>query len=205
MPEKFFKISILILIVIALAGFGTYAMAQMGMGYGHHGGMHHGPGWHDQEYENQGYDRFLGNLSEDEIKQMQAERQSFFEATKEIRQQLYQKGLELRSELAKKDPDAAKAAGIQDEISELKGQMGRKRLDHILKLKKINPDVGRGLMGRGRMGFGKMETQGYGGCPNSPYPGFGRGHGMGPGRGRGMGSGSDYSRQYHGQQSNPSE
>ena len=81
----------------------------------------------------------MGNLSEDEIKQMQAERQSFFEATKEIRQQLYQKGLELRSELAKKDPDAAKAAGIQDEISELKGQMGRMRLDHILKLKKINP------------------------------------------------------------------
>jgi len=211
MTEKYINRSILILTVIAIIGFGTYALAQMGMGYGHHWGMHHGPGWQDQEYENQGYGGFGGDLSEDEIKQMKVEHEAFFEATKEIRQQLYQKRLELRSELAKKDPDAAKAAGIQDEISELKGQMGRKRLDHILKLKKINPDVGRGLMGRGRMGFGRMGAQGYGGCPNSPNPGFGRDHGMGPGMmgpGYHMGpgrTGSDDSRQYHGQQSSQAE
>lgn len=215
MTEKYINKVILIFTVIAIVGFGTYAFAQMGMGYGHHRGMHHGPGWHDQEYERQGYGGFGGNLSEDEIKQIQAERQSFFEATKEIRQQLYQKRLELRSELAKKDPDAAKAAGIQNEISKLIGQMGRKRLDHISKLKKINPDVGRGLMGRGRMGFGMRGTQGYGGCPNYPYPGFGKGYGMrsgmmgpgyhmGPGMGH-RGSRRDDTRQYYEEQSSQTE
>ena len=180
MNEKYINKAILIITLIAIVGFGTHAMAQMGMGYGHSGGMQYGPGRLHHGYGSQGYGGFWGNLTEDEIKQMQEERKAFFEATREIRQQLYQKRLELRSELAKKNPVAEKAAGLQKEISELKGQMGRKRLDHILKLKKINPDVGRGLLGRGQMGYGMMGPQGYGGCPGSAYQGYGRGYGMGP-------------------------
>ena len=177
---------ILIFIVISIVGFGSFALAHMGQGSGYNRGGHHGFGNHHQ-----GYGGFENNLSEAEIKQMQAERNAFFEATREIRAQIYQKRLELGSELAKKDPDPETAIGLQKEISELKAQMGLKRLDHILKLKKINPDVGRGLMGHG--GFGMMG------------PGMmGSGHHMGPGMGPG-GSGSDDTRQYHGMQSSPTE
>jgi hypothetical protein len=168
-----------------ILGFGSPAFAQWGMGYGHHEGMHHGPGWYHQGYGPRGYDSW-GNLSADEIKQIEEERKAFFEATKEIRQQLYQKRLEIRSELAKKNPDAEMAAELQREISALKGQMGQKRLDHILKLKKINPDVGRGFMGRGRMGYGMMGPKGYGGFSSCPHQGYESGYGMGLGM---MGSG----------------
>jgi hypothetical protein len=204
MTEKYIHKLILILTVLAIVGFGSSALAHMGQGDGYNRGGHH-----------QGYGGFGENLSEAEIKQMQAEHKAFFEATREIRQQIYQKRLELGSELAKKDTDPEKAIGLQKEISELKSQMGLKRLDHILKLKKINPDVGRGLMGHGPMGHGMMGSQGYGGCPNSPGPGFGRGYGMGAGMmgpgyhmGSGMGpggSGRDDTRQYHGMQSSPTE
>jgi Spy/CpxP family protein refolding chaperone len=189
MTEKYINKLILIFTIMAIVGFGTYALAQMGMGYGLHGDMHYGPAWQHHGYGSQGYGGFWGNLSEDEIKQVQAEREAFFEATKEIRQQLYQKRLELRSELAKKDPDTEKAIGLQKEISELKGQMGLKRLDHILKLKKINPDVGRGLMGRGRRGYGMMGPGVMGSGmmdPGMMGPGMMDSGMMGPGGARNM-------------------
>lgn len=180
MTGKYANKIVFISAVITMLGFSAYGFAQMGMGQHHYGDMHHGPGWHHQGYGPRGYDSW-GNLSEDEIKQMEEERKAFFEATKEIRQQLYQKRLEIRSELAKKDPDAEMAAELQKEISALKGQMGQKRLDHILKLKKINPDVGRGLMGRDRMGYGMMGPKGYGGYLNCPHEEYESGYGMGPG------------------------
>jgi Spy/CpxP family protein refolding chaperone len=187
---------ILFFTVISIVGFGSFALAHMGQGPGYNRGGHHGYGGHHQ-----GYGGFGENLSEAEIKQMQAERKAFFEATREIRAQIYQKRLEMGSELAKKDPDPERAVGLQKEISELKAQMGLKRLDHILKLKKINPDVNRGLMGHG--GFGMMGPGMMG--PGMMDPGMmGSGYHMGPGMGAG-GSGSDNTRQYHGMQSSPTE
>jgi hypothetical protein len=185
MTEKFANKIVFLSAVIAILGYSAHGFAQMGTGQHHYGGMHHGPAWHHQGYGSRGYDSW-GNLSADETKQIEEERKAFFEATKEIRQQLYQKHLEIRSELAKKNPDAEMAAELQKEISALKAQMGQKRLDHILKLKKINPDVGRGLMGRGRMGYGMMGPKGYGGFSNCPHQGYESGYGMGPGM---MGSG----------------
>jgi hypothetical protein len=180
MIAKFANKIIFLSVVIAILGFSALGFAQMGMGQHHYGGMHHGPGWHHQGYGPRGYDPW-GNLSEDEIKQIEEQRKVFFEATKEIRQQLYQKRLEIRSELAKKNPDAERAVELQKEISALKGQMGRQRLDHILKLKKINPDVGRGLVGRGQMGYTRRGPKRYGGYANCPHQGFGSGYGMGAG------------------------
>ncbi len=45
------------------------------------------------------------NLSDEQIIRLDKERQAFFEDTRDLRDNLYQKDLELRSELAKKDPD----------------------------------------------------------------------------------------------------
>ena len=83
---------------------------------------------------------------------MDKQRQAFFEETRDLRENLYQKELELRSELAKEDPDAQKAAGLQAEISELTAQLDQKRIDHRIKMKKENPEffAGRGYgMNRG--------------------------------------------------------
>ena len=194
MGVKYIYKMILIFMVLGIVSLGSPAQAHMDQGYGYQPGWHHGHGGHHQ-----GYGGFWGNLSETQIKQMQAERKAFFDATLEIRQQVYQKRLELRSELAKKEPDSEKSIHLQKEISELRAQLGLKRLDHILNLKKINPAVGRGLMGGGWGGCAMMGPDHHMG-PGMIGPGYHMGSGMGPG-----GFCPEDTRPYHGMQGSPSE
>ncbi len=145
---------ILILTVIAIAGFSAYAFADWGMGYGR--GMGYG---------GQGY---VGNLSADEIGALDQERAAFFKATEGLRQDIYVKELELRSELAKQNPDAQKAAKLQKDISDFETQLNQKRVEHVVKEKKINPDAGRGFMGRSNMRYGMMGPGMMGGGMMGP-------------------------------------
>lgn len=198
--QKIFMIA-----TIVMLGFSGRALADPGMGSGHHYGwgypmhqMHHGG------YGGPGFG-YRGELSEEDAIKLEKERTNFFEATKDLRSNLYQKGLELRSELAKESPDAKKAAALQKEISELKAEWGQKRLAHFFNLRNIIPDVGRsprggyGRMGSGMMYRGMMEpwAMGPGGYgdryyPDCPYGGPRGGYGMESGmmdRGYGEGPG----------------
>jgi Skp family chaperone for outer membrane proteins len=79
---------------------------------------------------------------------LEKERQAFFGETQDLRQDIYKKRLELQSELAKKNPDVQKVADLHKDISKLAEEFDQKRLAFILKMKKINPDIGRkGLRG----------------------------------------------------------
>jgi len=205
MNQKYRKLKIMLIATIAILFSGIYASADWGRGYGHHRGMHQGQGWHHRGYGGPGSGAF-DNLSEDEIKKLDAERTAFFEATKDLRRKVYQKRLELASELAKENPDAATAAALQKEISDFKAQMAQKHLEHLLRVRKINPDFARGFLGGGHMGSGMMNPgmihrgmmgkggYGAGGRLNCPFDGPGGGYGMGrgmmgPGSGYGMGPG----------------
>ena len=86
-----------------------------------------------------------GDLSDEEIQKMDQQRKVFHKANKELKQDVYQKQLELESEFAKKTPDAKKAANIQKEISDLQARIDQNRVVHIIEMKKIDPDVGRGF------------------------------------------------------------
>jgi Spy/CpxP family protein refolding chaperone len=155
--------SVLILSTIVFLGFTVPASADGGMGYGHQGWMHQG-------WASPGFDAW-SNLSEEEFKKLYEARNVFFEETKKLRQRLYAKELDLRSILARENPDAQKAARLQKEISELEAQLDQKRLGHLIKMRKISPYAGRGFMGHhGMMGPGMMG-----------YPMMGPGGGMGPG------------------------
>jgi hypothetical protein len=145
----------MILGVFALLGIGMNAFAGWGMGYGHRGWGHQGSGWHRGGW-GAGGPGYGYNFSDDEIKALEKERQAFFNETESIRQDLYAKDLELRSELAKETPDAKKAARLQTEISKLESQLDQKRVDHMIKMRKLNPNAGRGrgFMGGGAMGYG---------------------------------------------------
>ena len=107
-------------------------------------------------------------LSEEQLKAVEEERQAFWKATQSLRQNLYAKELELRSELAKENPDAKKALALQKEISALEASLDEQHIEHRLKMQQIAPDAGRGYM-MGRRGKG---SGGYG-------PGYGRGGGRG--------------------------
>jgi len=176
----------MLIAAIAILFSGIYASADWGKEYGHHRGMHQDKGWHHRGSGGPGCGA-LDNLSADEIKKLDAERTAFFEATKDLRRKIYQKRLELASELAKENPDAAAAAALQTELSDFKAQMALKRLEHILRVQKINPDLGSGFWGGGHIGPGMMHGgmmgrggKGNRGPDNCPFGGPGGGYGMGP-------------------------
>jgi Spy/CpxP family protein refolding chaperone len=193
----------ILFIVAALTIFMTAgASADKGRGYGYRGQMHHGGGWHHGGYGHHGWGAF-NDLSEEDIQKLEEERKAFFEETRDLRRAVYQKRLELASEMARQNPDPAKAAEIQKAISNTKAQLAQKRLDHLFRVRKIHPDLGMGS-GGGHMGFGMMHGgmmgyggPGYRGNPDCPYGGPGGGYGRGQGMMGSGGWGRGESRQYH--------
>jgi len=160
----------MVLTIVAVFAIAATSFAGWGRGYGGGGyhmgpgyGMHRGWGQGPGGYGDQGYQ---SDLSDEDTAKLDQERQAFFEATSDLRENLYQKELELRSELAKPEPDAKKAAGIQKEISNLESELDQKRLDHRIKMRKDCPrsgarGYGYGPRGRG-MGRGMHGGGGYG-------------------------------------------
>ena len=179
---------IMVLAVFALVGVSSYAFAQWGSGPHMGWGPHHGRGMGYQGNETcpgygQGYGRgprgngYGSNLTEEQFKQLDEERQNFFAATEDVRRKIYQKELSLRSELVKENPNSETAKSLQKEISQLKSEFDEKRLDHRLKMHKIAPEGGWGFKGRGgkgsRMGTGPGQRGGgYG--PGSRSGGYGQ-------------------------------
>ena len=159
--------AVTVLTIAGIVGFAATSFAGWGRGGG---GNCWGPGsgWGQRGVAPSGDQ---GNLSDEQITRLDRERQAFFEETRDLRENLYQKELELRSELAKEDPDAQKAAGLQAEMSDLTAQLDQKRIDHRIKMQKDNPEffAGRGYgkggrgMGRGFYGQGQ-GFRGQGGC-----------------------------------------
>lgn len=158
---------LLIATVAALLGIGTYAFAGWGMGWGHHRGAGMHRGW-------SGSAGYQANLSAADLNRINQQRQAFFEQTRSLRENLFQKQLELRSELAKQNPDSARAATLQKDISDLRGRLDQKRVEHRIRMQKENPGFFAGR-GNGRGGNRQMG------------PGMGRGFGD---RGYGMNGGA---------------
>ncbi|MGD9042133.1 MAG: periplasmic heavy metal sensor [Desulfobacterales bacterium] len=174
---SFSKTGKIFMVVAIVAVLGIAVTSFAGWGRGHWGsGYHMGPGygmhrgWTDgpRGYGGRGYQ---SDLSEEDLAKLNKERQAFFEDTSDLREQLYQKELELRSELAKPEPDAKKAAGLQAEISSLESQLDQKRLEQRIKMRKDFPRsgyMGQGYgprgKGRGMYGGGGYGRGGGGGC-----------------------------------------
>jgi Spy/CpxP family protein refolding chaperone len=163
MKTKITRIALVSLITVAVIALGANAFAGKGMGrqsddrgYGHH-----------QRQGGCGYGQMNKNLTTEQREQMEAERQAFFDATKSARQDLYAKRLELRAEMAKRQPDIEKASALQKEVSELQAGLDQKRLNHIMAMRKIDPDAARGWLMEGRcmgkrMGYAEGHAMGYG-------------------------------------------
>lgn len=165
MKMNHFTRTVTVLAIAGILGFAATSFA----GWGRGGGGNcwgQGPGWGQRGYGPSGYQ---GNLSDEQIAKLDKERQAYFEETRDLRDNLYQKKLELRSELAKKDPDTQKAAGIQKEISDLRAQLDQKRIHHRIKMQKENPEFfagrgyGRGGRGMGGGFYGRGMGRGFGG------------------------------------------
>lgn len=145
--------------IAAILGIGVYAFAHMGGGYGGYGMMHGGPMMHQGSYGGYGYG-YSADLSDEDLEALEKERRTFFESTENIRKQIYTKQMQLHNELAKETPDTSKASNLQQDISNLRAELDQKRIDHMVRIRNINPDAGRAFAGMGpMMGYG-----GQGGC-----------------------------------------
>jgi Spy/CpxP family protein refolding chaperone len=147
------NVNVIIIAVSSLVVFGLTinAFAHGGMGWGGSWG-HHGQGWHHRGDYGPGY----GNqMSKEQYKQFEQKREAFFKETQDLRASLSEKDRELQNELAKAEPDAAKASGLQKEISELQAQLDQKRIDQMVEMRKLAPNAGSGYMrGGSMMGYG---------------------------------------------------
>jgi len=147
---------IMVLTVVAIFGIATLALAGWGPGYGYMmgpGGW--GPGWYHSGGYGYGQGVYYGNLSAEDMTRLDQQRSEYFKATENLRQQLYEKELALRSELAMENPDTGKAAGLEREISKLQGEIDQKRQDYDTQAGNTGPNYNSGYGGYGpMMGYG---------------------------------------------------
>jgi hypothetical protein len=153
------------LTIAVVVGVGAYAFGHMGGGYENYGWMHGGPGMHQgysgmhQGYYGESKSDYRSDLKDEDIRALEDERTAFLKATDGIRQNLYSKELELKSELYKENPDVSKAGTLQKEISELASELDQERIIHMIKIRKLNPNAGRGfMMGGYHMGYGNSSS-----------------------------------------------
>jgi hypothetical protein len=144
------------LTLFAILGFSGFAFAHGGngygssnMGYGRHMGMetgnHMGYGYNMMPGD---YGRY-SSLTDGQVKRLESARKDFFNATNDLREKMYQKRLELRSELAKQDTDINKVKNIQKELSGIEAKFDQKQLEHELETNEIVPGSNRGFADRG--------------------------------------------------------
>lgn len=166
MKTNVIRTAMVSLITVGLLAMGTVAFAGKGMGYRSDENARGGQGYH-QRNPDCPYGRQAANLTDEQQTKLDAERQAFFEATKTQRQDLHAKHLELRAEMAKRNPDTKKASGLQKEVSDLQAKLDQKRLTHVMKMREIAPDAGIGFAkgGRGMRGRGHGPGHGMGYCP----------------------------------------
>ncbi|UCE56552.1 MAG: hypothetical protein JSV31_14225 [Desulfobacterales bacterium] len=55
--------------------------------------------------------------------------------------------------MRKDNPDTEKATELHKKISDLEAKLDQKHIDHLIKMRKINPNAGRGFMGMDHMGY----------------------------------------------------
>jgi Spy/CpxP family protein refolding chaperone len=89
-------------------------------------------------------------LTQAEFEKLETEREAFKKDTRNLRENLYDRQVDLRRELAGESPDAKRASELQKEISGLRAELDQKRVDHLIKMRKIAPNAGKG----GRGGYG---------------------------------------------------
>ena len=127
---------------------------------GGRGGWSRGPGscWQDSG--------FYGNLNESQNAELDRLEQKFSNDTGKLRDEIWAKSEELNTLLNEANPDVKKVRALQKEITALRAEMDRQRIDFELKARKVSPNSG----------YARGYSRGYG----RHMMGYGGGYGHGP-------------------------
>jgi Spy/CpxP family protein refolding chaperone len=91
-----------------------------------------------------------GSLTAEQQAELRELRQGFADQTQELRETLQAKRQEMRTLMGSSSPDGKDLKRVQAEVNTLRAQLDDARIDHVLKVKKIDP---RAFAGYGR-GYG---------------------------------------------------
>jgi Spy/CpxP family protein refolding chaperone len=83
-----------------------------------------------------------GNLTETQNAELERLEQKFSNDTAKLRDEIWAKSAELNTLLNAADPDVKKVRALQKEITGLRAEMDRQRIDFELKARKITPNSG---------------------------------------------------------------
>ena len=147
--KKFTKTkTIIVASILLVAGIITsHATAYMGganhmgngsnMMNGNHMGYGSGYGMMDNGY-------MMENLSAEDQAKMLDQMNSFFSSIRDIREQQYQKQLELNAEYAKPEKDQVKIEALQKQVFDLSSQFEKQRFDHMVTMNRFFADKNTG-------------------------------------------------------------
>ncbi len=160
------KITVIMVSVIALLGISLYAFADWERGYGRHDKWADGdesPRYHQRGGMHGYWNGYLGDdIKDEDIKKLNDARQKFLTETQDLRSDINEKEFLIRNELSRSEPDANKVIKLQKQLSALRANLDEKWVNHMIAMKKINPDIGRGYaMGHGP-GYGRGQGRGHG-------------------------------------------
>lgn len=144
---------ILITGIIILAGIIAIPAVAFGP-YGRWGGHMMGP-WGGGPYQQMPYGGPYSNLTDDERQKIDELYSKFYQDTQSLRNKLWTKRNELNLLKGQENPDTSKITALEKEISELQGELFKKRAELQLQLQKIAPQFsGYGRWRRGPIGGG---------------------------------------------------
>jgi len=109
------------------------------------------------------------NLTAEQKAGLEAEKTKFWNETSEIRTQIDQKEAEMQAELQKPEINRETLQSIQAQISNLEADFNKLKVDHLIKVREISPELAKQCAN-----FGKCGRMGMAGC-------MGKGTGMGKG------------------------
>ncbi len=157
------RMSVILSALALVALMSTAALARGGMGMGP--GMM-GPGY---AYNTQ--------ITPEQQAAFQKARADFLKATQDLRAQIAQRRVELRTLWAQPNPDQARITALNNQLVDLRAQLLKKRNQYLASF--------------AGTGFGPGFCPGFGGGfgPRGGYHMMGRGWGMGMGMGMGYGGG----------------
>ncbi len=89
-----------------------------------------------------------GSLTAEQQAELRELRQEFADQTRELRESLQARRLEMRTLMGSSSPDGKELKRVQKEMNTLRTQLDDARIDHVLKVKEINPQAFSGY-GRG--------------------------------------------------------
>ncbi|MFP4445465.1 MAG: periplasmic heavy metal sensor [Desulfosudaceae bacterium] len=153
--------TILTVMVVLITGvFAVQAFAHMGGhhrgggGFGHHGAYGNQPGCGPY-----GSGPAWNKLAGEEREQFLQEREKFFAATQELRNQYQAKRLALSNEYAREKTDPARIRALEKELFEISAKLDKARFEHRLTMQEKFGDNAAGFSRKGyKPGYGR------GGC-----------------------------------------